>query len=208
MLLLSAAALLLSGCFSYSTLHTATPVEKGKVQINLAPAAFGVGTGDGPAAIPQTEVAGRYGLGNDMDFGIKLYFLGTGFDFNWAVVNNDALAFALNPAVTFSSYSAPINGETAGVTFGTALMNLLLDLKPSDMVTITVGVKPGWLYVLGSAGGQTGFGTGFAAGGMLGLHVRLSENFALMPSIDVLVPVESGSQGFLFNGSFGFQFGF
>ena len=201
----------LSGCFSYTTLHTATPVEKGTGQVNISAGFFGIGDGasGGVATVPAPEFAGRYGVADDMDLGIKLFFLGTAFDFNWAVVNNENLAFALNPSVSVSSFSLGVEGgDRASLTYGTALMNLLLDVKPSEMVTLTIGAKPGWLYAVGSAGGESNAATGFVAGGMAGLQVKLSDIFALMPSFDIIVPVTDDTAGYFFSGGVGFQFFF
>ncbi|MGM0559370.1 MAG: hypothetical protein ACQEVA_23505 [Myxococcota bacterium] len=210
-LLLFALLLPLSGCFSYSTLHTATPVEKGKVEVNLAPGVFGIGDSASGSSVtlPTTEIAGRYGVTDDFDFGIKLFFLGTAFDFNYAIVNEEKVAFSVDPYISISQLSGTLaNDTTTNLIYGVTSLNLLLDLKPSDMVTFTIGAKPGWLYALGNVNGDVDLGTGFAAGGMAGIELRVNENFAIMPSADVLVPIMDESSGLLYSGSVGFKFGF
>ncbi len=209
-LLFLALLLPLTGCFSYTTLHTATPVGKGKVQVNLAPGVFGIAdsrSGDS-VTLPTTEIAGRYGVTDDFDFGVKLFFLGTAFDFNYAIVNEDNIAFSVDPYVSISQLSGNVGGDTStNIVYGVASLNLLFDLKPSDMITFTIGAKPGWLYILGNVDGNVDLGTGFAAGGMAGIQLRVTENFAIMPSVDMLVPIMDDNQGLLYSGNVGFQFG-
>lgn len=189
--LLFAAALILStGCFSYSTLHTATPIEEGQTETTLSAGYFGVavdaGSGTEPFDLPSTEAAMRYGVTTESDLGFKIFPLGFAFDYNHAVVNTEDFVLSVNPYLSVTRFGAGSNS----LTYGVALMNVLADVVKSDIATVTVGLKPGWIYGIGSTEAESDIATGGVIGGMAGVKVAMGDEVSVMPSIDVLTPFD------------------
>jgi len=189
-----------TACQSYSTVHTATPVEEGTAEIKAAAGGYGASVSTGGesanAVIPNFEFHGRYGLGNNMDFGGKIFPIGAGFDFNYAVVNESSFAFSINPAI--SGLTAGGGGSSGFVGFG--LLNLLADVVKTESFVLTVGAKPGGQLAAG--GGASQFTP--MVGGTLGATVNLGDTFALQPWFDALYNVDGG--GLLYTGLLGFSF--
>jgi hypothetical protein len=153
-LLLAATALIITGCPSFTTLHTATPVEKGTAEITGAAGlsgasgnffnALGAANTDGGVnfngALPYIgEIHGRYGVSDNLGIGGRVSSFGMfGVDANIAPVNTDAFAFSLNPAVTVVPLGL--------FTYGTVEGNALVDIVKSDSVTVTMGAKGGGIW--------------------------------------------------------------
>ena len=193
-------ALFATGCISYTTLHTARSVDEGETQVVLAPGVFGLDTGDDNAFLPTTEVAVRHGFSENFDLGFKLFPLGLAVDGNYTVINEESFALSVDPYLSFTGISS--NGAT--FVWGTALLNILADVVSTDVITVTLGLKPGALFVTGSADGETDAVSGGVIGGMAGVKIQATEGFALMPSVDLLVPFEGG--GVLYSGGVAFIF--
>ncbi|MFP4601054.1 MAG: hypothetical protein ACLFVJ_22590 [Persicimonas sp.] len=194
-LLIAVALAFGSGCFSYSTLHTAKPVEQGKTEMTLAPGYFGGGvSNEASGDIPTAEFAARHGLTPDLDVGAKVFPVGVAFDANYAFINTPDFAVSANPYVSVTRLSS----GTGSVTWGFALLNILADVVSTDMATVTVGAKPGFLYGFGS-GDTAGSSTGAWMGGMAGVKLHLTDTFALMPNFDIMTPIDGFGDTFLYN---------
>ena len=176
----------LGGCISYTTGHTATPVEDGRGEIGGGLGYSGMSRADGEPMqhMPQFEFSGRYGVSESVDVGGETFLLiaepfavGAGADVNVALVNSEEFAFSVNPAVTVSPY------VTVGGIYGTALVNLLVDAVKTDGFTLTAGLKPGAFY-------NARFGEDFRAfpalGGTLGAKIWASDTVAFTPWLDVM----------------------
>lgn len=202
----AAAALLFgSGCFSYSTLHTAKPVEQGRTQITLAPAYIGIGVdnteggADSTFELPTAEIAGRHGLTKDLDVGAKIYPFGVAFDVNYAFINQSNFAASVNPYLSITRFSASDDSSDASFTWGTALLNVLFDVVSTEQLTLTLGLKPGFLYAIGSSE-ETNADSFGVIGAMAGLQIKLTDTFGLMPNFDVLTPMNDNfGEGYLYN---------
>lgn len=190
-----------TGCPSFSTLHTATPVDEGETEMTLSASYLGAAasTGSGDSlnlSVPTFEIAGRHGLSPQLDVGAKLYPIGGAFDVNYAVLNEPNFAFSVNP------YLGLTRAGSAG--YGFALLNLLADVAKAESVTATLGLKPGVSYSFG--GGAAGAAP--VIGGMAGIKLGLSDSFSMMPNVDVLFPM--GDTGpfntFLYTGGIAFNF--
>lgn len=98
---LFAAALLLStACSTLATLHGAQPLPKGRSEITVAASAQ---TGSNALSyagfpIPQLELAGRFGLADDLDLGLRVWMIGAGFDFRYRVWHDGNKHLAIAPA--------------------------------------------------------------------------------------------------------------
>ncbi|MFW5966516.1 MAG: hypothetical protein ACOCV2_03305 [Persicimonas sp.] len=191
-----------TGCPSFSTLHTATPVEEGETEMTLSASYLGMGASDAETgdsvnfSVPTFEVAGRHGLSPDLDVGAKIYPIGMGVDVNYAFLNEPNFALSANPYVGLT--------RAGNAGYGFALLNLLADVAKTESVSATLGLKPGVLY---------GFGGGSASaspvvGGMAGVKLGLSDSFSIMPNVDVLYPLaDTGPfNTFLYTGGIAFNF--
>lgn len=195
-----------SGCASYSTAHTATPIEKGQVETSVRASYYGLNAGAGGQGVlrgglPSFEFAGRYGVSKNVDVGAKVFPVGVGLDANIAVINQEAFAFSVNPAVSYVGLGSA-GGNGAG--YGMAFTNLLADVVKTESFTLTTGLKPGLFYAYGSAQGQFGGSARFGLGGTLGAKIWASDNLAFTPWIDVVAPVGMQNSSLIFyNGMLG-----
>lgn len=214
--LLAVVSFLASGCVSFSTLHTATPVEEEKIEFKGTTGAIGInagqtevgGGGGGSAATinqrgtwPTLELHARYGLGNNMGIGGRLFPFGGGIDFNYAFLNTPNFAVSVNPAV--SMVAGGIGG--VGAALGTGFLNVLADVVKTDMFTLTLGAKPGTLFGFGTGAAGGGGGASPVLGGTGGVSLNLGENFAIQPWFDGMYNFESST--FWWTGMIGFSFG-
>lgn len=88
-------------CSTLSTLHGAEPLAKGKHDFTVG---LSLQTGSNALSyagvpIPQLEFAGRWGLGQDVDFGFRTWLLGAGFDTRYRFYHQDRYHLAVAPAV-------------------------------------------------------------------------------------------------------------
>ncbi|MGM0559410.1 MAG: hypothetical protein ACQEVA_23705 [Myxococcota bacterium] len=213
--LIAIALMLTSGCYSLSTLHTATPVEKGEVAVTVAPTVVGAtDQNDEPAIGLDVELMARYGIVDDVDFGIKsgVQRPSFAFDINMALVNNDRFAFSVDPY--FSIGSRPIGNsgislgaeeESSGGVVGLALLNLLFDTKSADWATFTVGAKSGFLA--GSSDAPAEDITGFALGCVALIELYVTDTFSIVPTADILLPMTTPKPRPIWQTSIGVQFG-
>lgn len=199
-----------TGCLSYTTVHTATPLEQGKGSFKgtAGYASFNVPTtssGDrGTLNLPTTEMQVRYGLGNDMEIGGKIFLVGAGLDFNWALINNPDFALSLNPGVSYTGIGTAGGDESGGsAQFGTGVFNILADVVKTDNVTVTVGPKPGLIYI--SDGQETV--TSGVLGGTAGVSFQAAENFALEPWFDAIYNFEGNTLLYTAQLGFSVEFG-
>ncbi len=192
-----------SGCISYSTLHTATPVEEGQTEGAVSGSFYGLSVDGDALAVPNTEVAVRYGVTEQSDIGFKVFPVGMAFDYNHALVLEEDFALSVNPYLS----ATHIGSSEGSVTYGVALANVLADVVRSDSATLTLGLKPGLVYALGSANdGDFESATGAVIGGMAGVRLDMSATMTVMPSIDIITPVEDLGAGWLYNVGLAFMF--
>lgn len=187
-----------SGCFSYTTLHTATPVEKGDLEVVVAPQAWGIrvgadvdgdtdSDGAGSLVLPAAEFEIRYGVSDAVDLGFRIFLLGFGADVNYAVINQDNFAFSINPQFGITGLTS---GEETAV-LGSAFLNLLFDVVKTDSIILTLAAKPGLLFAGVTGNDFAGdFGTGFAPGAGVLAKFRLTEGFAIAPGFDIIIPTD------------------
>ncbi len=193
------AALLLlttTGCPSFSTLQTAETAGEGETDIAASGSLLRFGTtGTIPDetgeestestgfTLPTAEVGVRHGLTDDLDLGAKLYLIGTAFELKYAFINNPNFTMSVNPYVSVTGFGL----DDQSGAYGFALLNVLADVAKTDIMTLTLGLKPGVFYAtVGGQGGPTP-----VAGGMAGLDLALSDAFSVMPNIDIMLPLSN-----------------
>lgn len=200
-----------TGCPSFSTLRTAEPIEEGETNVGISAGYLGlaaVGTIEGPEGeeetaalggeLPTFEIYGRHGIAPDADIGIKVYPIGAAFEANYAFVNDESFALSINPYLGFTR----VGGDGESFTYGFALANILADVLKVDILTVTLGLKPGVFY---------GFGGGIfdatpMVGAMGGIDLQLTDDFSVMPSFDIMLPVTDFGSGYFYTGSLAFNF--
>jgi hypothetical protein len=122
---LCAVALLLglqTACSTLATLHGARTLEPGEVQVGVAAS---VQHGNNPLAtvlpfFPQLELAGRYGIRQDLDMGLRVFLFGGGGDLRYRFFRSERFDLAVAPATAFfylptlggsAELRAPVLGE-------------------------------------------------------------------------------------------------
>lgn len=198
---------LTTACVGSTTYHTATPIEEGTIEIGVMPGLYGVVADGTSATLPNLEFGIRTGLTENMDLGVKINGLTLTTDLNIAVINEPTFAFSVDPALTVFYFGA---GDASFLwTFAT--LGLLADVVKTPGFTLTAGLKPGFVYISVSGEDEdneeiSAAGNGFTVGATIGAKFKLSKNFALMPSLDVLTPVENFGEGLIFNAGIGLLF--
>lgn len=204
-LLLSLAAFL-SACLGNTTYHTATPIPEGTIEIGVMPGVYG-GIADGSTVtIPNLEFGLRTGLAENMDLGVRINGITLTTDLNIAVINDPGFALSINPS--FSVLYLGLGDASFLWTFTT--VGLLADVIKTEGFTLMTGLKPGFIYLSGSVDdGEDDVSAsinGFSMGLTVGAKFRLTKNFALMPNVDVMSPVENFGEGIIFNAGIGLLF--
>ena len=146
-----------------------------------------------------------------MDIGGKFNssFLSFQVDLNYAFVNNPRFAASVDP--TFSvSFAAGDFGpiDDAQGTFGAVGLPLLADVVRTDSVTLTLALKPSWVFGDDiEPDNALGIETGFLLGASVGVRIQLSEGFALLPEFSFAKPMESDiDDHYLYTATLGFVF--
>jgi len=195
--------LLLAGCPSFTTLHTATPVEKGTAEVTGAAGVLGANGDFFAAAVPGGdtsgstniggaipyigEVHGRYGVSENLGLGAKLSSYGMfGIDANIAPINTDAFALSINPAVTLI--------PAGFATYGNTEANILFDVVKTESTTFTLGAKPGGIWATG--GGEGGFSP--YVGGTAGVKFWVNDRVAISPWFDGVYFIDTAGTGNVF----------
>ena len=200
------ASIALTGCVGVTTQHTATPIPKGDVEFGVVPGAIGAVAPGGSAIVPNLELALRYGISDTVDFGVKITGPLVTADVNVALILQDNFALSLDPTVGLLYFSI----DDATFIWLSGLLPVLADVVKTDGMTVVAGAKVGYIYISASdSNGDeeiSGSGDGFTLGATVGAKFRLSKNFAIMPSFDILTPTEALGDGFIYNVALGFHF--
>jgi hypothetical protein len=199
------------GCSTLATLDGARPLEPGAAQ-------FGVGVsvqrGGTPLSysgipIPQVELAARFGIAPDVDFGLRAYLLGAAFDVRYRVWHRDRLHLAVAPGM--AGLWIPGIAGAAGQGSVEWRVPVTGEVEAADWISIAGGprfiLRDQWNSVAfpsGDAKGLVGRLDVFAGGGArVELHGR-----ALFVGFggDVYVqPVRHGGVSWSVGSDFGFR---
>ena len=194
--------ILLAGCPSLSTLHTARTTPLGKTEVGVNAALYGVRSQDGAdGALPTAEFQLRYGLSETVDMGVKVYPFGVGLDANLMFEAADGVVLSVNPGVNLIRFE----GNDSSLTFTYLWLPLLADVIQGKAATVTIGARVGYAIISGSGSGGSDMATGVLYGGMLGIKLRAGERFAIMPELDLIRGTGSDSAT-LYNAGVAFLF--
>ena len=190
--LLLSGLILLSGCTSFATLHSARPAEDEETRITLASGVLASPeTSDGAeaAAVPTIAmVQVRNGITENLDVGLRVYMFGLMGDLNWMVYDSPWFALSLNPAVSGMSIIWDENREAPEefTEWGALWFTVLMDIGKRRSVNMTLGPRIGYLFLHSEDGSgdrnptTTGMRT-TAPGAVLRMEVPLTDTFSLAP---------------------------
>ncbi|MEZ4269641.1 MAG: hypothetical protein R3F39_25050 [Myxococcota bacterium] len=166
--------------------NRAEPIEKGQVELTLAPALAGpsdgfevetegepyVGSEQGINWFPSLDLEARYGFGERVDGAVTLRNMGTtlGADLKLALARGRVGAVAFDPAVQVG-----LDGSYLGIE-----APLLFDVKASRIVTLTLALQYTGLWVVG-------VGFDHLVGGTFGVEVVVTNFLRVQPYVSVFV---------------------
>jgi len=159
-------------------MHTARPIPEGKFEVGTAlNALVTVGT----VVLPTGHAQMRYGLSENMDFGVRLYPIGLAFDLNVMLMDVGDVAVSISPTIepAFIYLGGPY------VFIMKAWATVLMDVRLSETATLVLGLKPGFMYAAARdlSDENEGDELVFMPGGVLGVRIDLGK-FAIMPEIN------------------------
>lgn len=197
------AFLALARCPSFSTMGTARTIGRGKSQLLVAAEGMGAVSGTGVGVLPQLEIAGRYGLTDDVELGAKGWYLGAAIDAKVQLLRSpnpeSGLDLAIDPTL---GWSAP-NKLTVGVP-------LLLGVNVPGGHQLVIGprlVDELWFdpALPASRAANT-----LLAGTSLGFAWKISDRVRIMPELSFLYPLAAppgvstyAGAGVAYQGGFG-----
>jgi hypothetical protein len=190
------AALVITGCASFSSVQTADTLGRGRIQAAVEPGLWGAVSTQGPGVIPHVDGAVRFGVSDRVDLGVRagMSFLEFQSKFQFTEPSNPLVAVSIAPTLGGLFTNGSSDGSAAGI------LNVALP--------VLIGVKFGGnQLVLGPrAQGFFIFANGnavpiIAVGSSVGFMWRLTDNFGLMPEVAVLAPVVGANEAaMLFRG--------
>lgn len=193
----------LMGCPSTTTLGMARTLDKGHLQLAVAPGIYGFvplpgAPYEGPPGTVQLEVAGRYGLTDDVEMGLKLWLYGAQLESKLSLLRSrpdSGIDIALAPAGGAVFYSQGV-GAPGQYNFHLPLL-IGFNLDGSQLVlaprlTDVVLVYPSRSNIL-------------LGGGSVGFAIKITPSLRLMPEISALRPMFGATTQT--NASLLFQFG-
>ncbi len=194
------AALLSTGCATFTTLGSARTIDEGTSQLFVAPEMGRVKRNGKPLWSPQLELGARYGLTESVELGLRLWLPNASLDAKVQLLRSpsehEGLDLALDPSFGYLggfSGTATGEGDTLHVlTFGLPLL-----------AGWNVG---GGHQVVGSVKviDQVWTGTGDATmtanllflGGSLGFVWRVTDGFRISPELGAGFPLAQTLSGF------------
>jgi hypothetical protein len=198
----AAAAVLLAGCPSFSTMGTARTIPKGSNQFHV-----GMGgqqlrdwsiTDTGTLetiTIPAFEVGVSHGVSDSVEVGGKVWFLGAEFNSKFQLHRSEAptsgVDLALGPALSFYPLSGENNAgqsTSGGLVFVHLPLLLGVNVGGGSQLVITPRLSSTFAWSSASGGGSTSANV-LWAGGSLGLALKLGDSFRLLPEISIAYPV-------------------
>ncbi len=177
------AALLLCGCATVGTAQTARPIERGTTQVGIEPGLFGV---EGRGWLPAANVSVRHGFGRRWDAGARV---GTsGFTVGGKVVltnpRDPDLAVALAP----SAGGFALGALGIGMRSVHGQVPLLVGVRIGRGHELVLGPKVQVWSLSGGRRAARASSTVVAAGGSLGLSLKLGPRLSLLPEVAMVQP--------------------
>ncbi len=178
------AAALGSGCVSFGLSQSAQTLGEGQVQHQFGLEWFRLSTGGGdyklPFAMPYYGM--RAGMAEGVDFGFRtnVTFTNVGFDLKLQPLDTEALDVSIDPTLQYAWI------------WGFGHLPLLVGFNVSDAFQITLSGRIAYAFPLIDDSDPSdledywGAGSQAAAGGGLGLYVRLGSRFAILPEVQAI----------------------
>lgn len=186
-LLLALLALpLFAGCPSMGTMQTARTAGEGNVQIAIEPSVWGVATSEGTVALPNVNMAVRYGVSDSMDVGARfggslIQVLGK-FRLTDPTAEGD-LILSLAPTLGGLFFA----GGGAGVGILNLQVPMLAGIPVGDS-ELTLAPKLIYNGVFGGGGGESASVHAVSIGASVGFAAKIG-NFRLVPEVAVSYPL-------------------
>lgn len=183
---------LLAGCPSVSSLTTARTITPGKFQLTVAPGFEGFSvtskaTKDNAAVgVPAIEFGGRYGFSEAMDVGFKAGMGGIGGDLKYQFVrsptSDSGLDLALDPGLA-TNFGSLVLSVPLLVGFNFSGHQLVLGPKLIDQLWFASAVASD------GSGSSSASVNVLYAGASVGLSLKLSDAFRVMPEVSIGYPI-------------------
>lgn len=171
---------LLGSCIQLSTFQTAKTTEKNSGDILVAIGAGGVSesfTGES-IGFPTFEIAGRYGVGEKVDVGLKIsYFSSYLFDVKYQFVGDQDSKFAMATGPGLGLYAFGF-----GSTIFQATIPLHMSVHPSDRFAIYLTPRYSGQFAIGDASGSLSY-LGGSTGFELGRRTRFGMDISYMSAL-------------------------
>lgn len=194
---LSLCSLLTTGCLAAQTFTSARTLDQGKTEVTLVAAAAYTYTGSyyGQIPLPAFGAQVRHGLTDNLELGGTIGETGVAAQLKFGLLRSGTpdggVSLAVAPAVG-GLPRALSQGDQVSVHFN-AELPLLLGVHLGGGHELTLAPLARWTY-----GAQGHF---VAAGGTVGVALRLSDLFVLTPELGVMAPV-AGAHPYGSNGGF------
>lgn len=223
-LLWAVLALVATGCTSITSQQRAQTLGRGKFEFSLEPGVLaGVSTSTAGAwgAAPRADLAGHFGISDNVDLGFRLGSVGLEFMTNFQLTHRASkvhvsLAPSINGVYLFLGGTSGAGGGLAGFQ-----LPVLIGIETGNDSEIVIGPRVVDQLIIGGGGTGSGLFNTVLLGGSLGYSIKITDHFRLFPEVSVVAPVLSTSAsggsaittgGFVFNGlivqgTLGFQFG-
>jgi hypothetical protein len=162
-------------------------------------APFGLPIGGG---MPQTEIAARYGVLENLDIGGRAWITGVAADVKVNVLKTDFLLLTLDPSATWMGFSiggtgpAGTNASFGANTFFFQLPILFgipigggSEIVLAPKLVDWLGNASGFAGVNNVGVGDTAWATVLLGGGSIGVKFMLNPNFGLLPELAIVQPL-------------------
>lgn len=199
-------ACLASGCASYGSHLSATPVRPGDNQAGLHVDAILMDRGFGPQVLPNPELGFRVGYSENVDFGGRVN--ATGFELNslLRLERSEALDVALSPYL--GAGFVPLTNRDTGILRAPLGARLLFGWHASREVDVVLGLTGAVeaqapLYSLGGRPEYVRFLV--SPGGSLGAVFPWGTSLRIHPELNLTAPYDPSDRGYYDADSDGFQ---
>lgn len=174
---------LLGSCVQLSTFQTAKTVGKGNGEVLVALGGGGISEGfaDESLGFGTFEIAGRYGVGEKVDLGVKIsHFASYLFDVKYQFVGDEDSKFAMATGPGIGLYAFGF-----GTTLMQATLPLHMSVHPSERLGIYLTPRYSAQFALGGEGSLNYLGG--SVGVEIGERVRFGTDISYLRLLDDVV---------------------